>query len=493
MIRPTRFTVTLLALAAMAGCNDAVSPGSSGAVDGLWDWTGHYNDAQSSLNCSDTGSFVFSQKDTAFSGTVEYVGTCTGTGANGPVRVYDSVLRGVVKGTAINFSLFSISGGLQLCSDSGVLVTGAVPSLSGVASCGSATLTWSAVKGAPVASVSVSPDSGHTVVGGVVPYDMTLTNQAGTRVFGRAVTWASDLTSVATVVPVGATALATAVGAGTATISATVEGHTGTGVLVVPAPAALSHVSAGDARTCALSADGTASCWGAGFAGAGLAAVPTPLGGGRHFSTVSVGGEFACGLASGVAYCWGANESGQLGNGGTTASATPVAVSGAQNFSALATGYRYTCGITAVGSAYCWGLNDAGQLGTASTSASLTPVPVSGGVSFTAISARLHHTCGLTSSGDIYCWGDNTFGQLGDNTTTQRDLPTRVTGTQTYTAVSTGVSATCAIATGGAAYCWGTNGFIGANSPPEVHVPTAVAGGKVFTAISVGDDHQCGL
>ena len=85
-----------------------------------------------------------------------------------------------------------------------------------------------------VASVEVTPATASTVVGSTVQLTATPKSANGTPLPDRPVTWASNNTLVATVDAAG---LVTGVGQGTATISATSEGKTGTsliGVGVVP-------------------------------------------------------------------------------------------------------------------------------------------------------------------------------------------------------------------------------------------------------------------
>jgi alpha-tubulin suppressor-like RCC1 family protein len=52
-------------------------------------------------------------------------------------------------------------------------------------------------------------------------------------------------------------------------------------------------------------------------------------------------------------------------------------VSGGLTFAWLSAGSLHTCGVTTDGVAYCWGFNDQGQLGNGSTGSSLVPVRVS--------------------------------------------------------------------------------------------------------------------
>src|SRR5204863_383704 len=99
-------------------------------------------------------------------------------------------------------------------------------------------------------------------------------------------------------------------------------------------------------------------------------------------------------LANGTAKCWGANISGELGDGTTAEAHTPVVVSGLTNAVAISVGWMYSCALLADGTAKCWGFNQLGQLGDGTTSDAHTPVVVSGfnaGTNAVAITAGSSH------------------------------------------------------------------------------------------------------
>jgi alpha-tubulin suppressor-like RCC1 family protein len=195
-------------------------------------------------------------------------------------------------------------------------------------------------------------------------------------------------------------------------------------------------------HTCALTASGTAYCWGAndqgqlggGTADAGATAHPVPaqVSGGLEFTSLTAGlGKHSCALTSqGAAYCWGENAFGALGNGSDETRTAPVAVGGGLNFIRLTAGgyIGHTCGVAVSGAAYCWGENSVGQVGDGSTLDRLGPTSVSGGLTFTSIDAGFRHTCGRASTGVVYCWGSNGARQLGINSNTSTSAPTRVVG-----------------------------------------------------------------
>ncbi len=96
---------------------------------------------------------------------------------------------------------------------------------------------------APVASVSVSLASGTVTAGGTTQATATTRDAQGNTLTGRVVTWSSNNTGVATVASTG---LVTAVTAGSASITATSEGQSGSASLTVqPDPASQLSLSIG--------------------------------------------------------------------------------------------------------------------------------------------------------------------------------------------------------------------------------------------------------
>ena len=124
-------------------------------------------------------------------------------------------------------------------------------------------------------------------------------------------------------------------------------------------------------------------------------------------------------------------------------------------------GGSHACGLTGTGVAYCWGLNDHGQLGTGDVVNRTAPVLVSTSVRFASITAGGSVSCGIeNSSNKIYCWGNGAAGALGVGDTLDRALPTLVIGTFTYKFVRAGThSTTCAVTTNNRIYCWGSTDF----------------------------------
>jgi hypothetical protein len=125
------------------------------------------------------------------------------------------------------------------------------------------------------------------------------------------------------------------------------------------------------------------------------------------FDSVHSSANHICGLAAGgAAYCAGSDARGQLGDGpGDATGQAPVPVAGGIVFSVVRVGPSSSCGLDATGAAYCWGRNATGQLGDGTTADRDVPTPVAGGHTFTEIRPAAWTTCALDDSGTPYCWG----------------------------------------------------------------------------------------
>jgi alpha-tubulin suppressor-like RCC1 family protein len=217
------------------------------------------------------------------------------------------------------------------------------------------------------------------------------------------------------------------------------------------------ELSAGSAQTCAILADGSVRCWGAGSFGrlgygntddvgddespASVGAVD--LGAGRtavSIATASVapGGHTCAILDDASVRCWGRNNAGQLGYGNTSTApqvespaalgAVPVRSVG-DGSAVISAGAAHTCVVTQgfegrPGPVQCWGSGANGRLGNGST-ASIGDDEnadqigwVYTGKASIDIAAGGAHTCTVTSDHEVYCWGDNSYGQLGYGNTT---------------------------------------------------------------------------
>ncbi|HXI63149.1 MAG TPA: Ig-like domain-containing protein [Gemmatimonadales bacterium] len=107
---------------------------------------------------------------------------------------------------------------------------------------------------------------------------------------------------------------------------------------------------------------------------------PLPVDGGVAFTSISAGIFHSCGVtATGAGYCWGSNSDGQLGTGTTDFAPAPTLIAGGLSFAAVsAFGRWHSCGLTTGSLAYCWGYNGWGQIGDGTGSETWAPVGVLG-------------------------------------------------------------------------------------------------------------------
>lgn len=266
-------------------------------------------------------------------------------------------------------------------------------------------------------------------------------------------------------------------------------------------------ITAGDEHTCGLTTGAGVVCWGGnsdGQVGDGTTFAYRPAVGVATLQSgvqavVANGGHSCALLNGGGVSCWGGNQSGQLGDGGTSERRVPVAVLGLpESVTALAVGGSHTCALLQSGGVACWGRNGSGQLGNGANLDQKMPVAVTGlGGPVTALAAGANHTCALLQNGAVQCWGDNANGQLGDQTTTVRNVPTPVNGlASTAKAITAGSDHSCAILTDGRVQCWGDNarGQLGDGSREDRTSPVVVSNLRdVIATVAAGRFHTCAL
>lgn len=165
--------------------------------------------------------------------------------------------------------------------------------------------------------------------------------------------------------------------------------------------------------------------------------VPVAVTGLSGVVTISAGESYSLAvLSNGAVMAWGNNSAGQLGDGTETQRDAPVAVcaSGAKSpcaeaaqqlkgVASVAAGGKHTLALTNAGTVEDWGANEHGQLGNGgntgpemcgiTTPCSKTPLAVSGLSGVSGVSAGGSHSLALMKDGTATSWGANNAGQLG--------------------------------------------------------------------------------
>ncbi len=177
---------------------------------------------------------------------------------------------------------------------------------------------------------------------------------------------------------------------------------------------------------------------------------------------------------------------------------------------AVGLGRGFGCALTKSSKVYCWGRNDSNQLGVGNSSGGLeratevqvafpSPGPLTG---ILQITVGESHACALHREGrSVFCWGKNDSYQLGNSSarglTEQVAIGPNNLSLKEVREVRAGPDRTCIISMRGEVFCWGNgrNGLLGnslTSSPYPVRVLDSNQDGISGAAgLAVGHDHSC--
>lgn len=192
-------------------------------------------------------------------------------------------------------------------------------------------------------------------------------------------------------------------------------------------------------------------------------------------STMAVGGDHICWIdAQQKTWCWGNNDSGQLGQRhlDTYTQAYQVDQNLSHPFKQLSAYRNRTCAINTLDELYCWGgwfeLDYNNEPITAEMIQEMKrykiayqPLKIELPQAVQQVGLGILHTCALLKNNQIWCWGHNKLGQQA--LTKDIDLaeePHHIQGLpqdQTWQRIVAGPASNCAISTTGHAWCWGLN------------------------------------
>ncbi len=253
-----------------------------------------------------------------------------------------------------------------------------------------------------------------------------------------------------------------------------------------------------------------------------------PVGSGTGWTDVDVGSTHACGVKDTELFCWGDNNFGQLGDGTKVNRLLPRLIDTNWEWTAVALGSWHSCALRSTGIIYCFGRNNSGQLGknhTDDTEFNYEPNPSFGTQGWATVSAGGNGACALRG-GQPYCWGGYTLlnqasaqtvvgtgtawsqietgglhacgingsnvacfgynlaGQVGSGDGLDKSAPVAVGGAGGWTEVVVSSYGTCGVRSG-ALNCWGSYGLGSANTPAPI-------GGTNWSKLQAGGEYFCG-
>ncbi|MBN1655656.1 MAG: hypothetical protein JXA30_17965 [Deltaproteobacteria bacterium] len=224
------------------------------------------------------------------------------------------------------------------------------------------------------------------------------------------------------------------------------------------------------------------------------------------WKSISSGDDHCCAIKrDGRLFCWGKGSEGQLGNAPVSNSTIPVQeYTTATDWSTVSAGGDHTCAIKADGRLFCWGANNSGQIGLIPVESNpLEHIQEStAATDWSQVSAGRGSTCAIKDDRRLFCWGSYLGLGNGSDNGLSREPVREYTAATDWAQVSAGANHTCAIKTDGRLFYWGRVPGVpsgGGFSPYDynnynVTIPEPESTAATdWAQVSAGANHTCAI
>jgi alpha-tubulin suppressor-like RCC1 family protein len=226
--------------------------------------------------------------------------------------------------------------------------------------------------------------------------------------------------------------------------------------------------------------------------------LPNPVAAVAEVRVRSLAAGFYSSLAlgwDGRVFSWGANTSGQLGQGDDLARPLPVLIEGLEGVRFVDAGIAHSLAVTQSGTVFMWGRALlSGAEDENDMPATLRPIIVEG---FGGKQVRAGNSTAFAigDNGEVFSWGEGAEGLLGLGDTQDQASPKRVQALRgvRMSSVSVGVWHALALAEDGLVYTWGMNEERALLGNPDVEVELLPKPVEALRGVHAGSVAAAGL